>query len=52
MVDGPAHIRNDSFVGMKSLFFNVKVGKRVAIGVSSTIANGVTIPDDKFPGVL
>ena len=39
---------------MKSLVFNAKVGKRVAIGVSSTITNGVTIPDDKFvpPGSI
>ena len=54
MVHGPAYIGNDSFVGMKSLVFNAKVGKRVAIGVSSTIADGVTIPDDKFvpPGSI
>jgi carbonic anhydrase len=53
-VHGPAYIGNDSFVGMKSLVFNAKVGKRVAIGVSSTITNGVTIPDDKFvpPGSI
>jgi carbonic anhydrase len=54
MVHGPAYIGNDSFVGMKSLVFNAKVGKRVAIGVSSTITDGVTIPDDKFvpPGSI
>jgi carbon dioxide concentrating mechanism protein CcmM len=53
-VHGPAYIGNDSFVGMKSLVFNAKVGKRVAIGVSSTITDGVTIPDDKFvpPGSI
>jgi carbonic anhydrase len=33
---------------MKSLIFNAKVGKRDAIGVSSTVTDGVTIPDDKF----
>jgi carbon dioxide concentrating mechanism protein CcmM len=39
---------------MKSLVFNAKLGKRDAIGVSSTITNGVTIPDDKFvpPGSI
>jgi carbonic anhydrase len=47
-VHGPVYIGNDTFVGMKSLIFNAKIGKRVAIGVSSTITNGVTIPDDKF----
>ena len=53
-VHGPAYIGNDSFVGMKSLVFNAKVGNRVAIGVSSTITDGVTIPDDKFvpPGSI
>jgi carbonic anhydrase len=47
-VHGPAYIGNDTFVGMKSLVFNAKLGKGDAIGVSSTITNGVTIPDDKF----
>jgi carbonic anhydrase len=47
-VHGPVFIGNDTFVGMKSLIFNAKIGKRVAIGVSSTITNGVTIPDNKF----
>lgn len=53
-VHGPAYIGNDTFVGMKSLIFNAKVGNRVAIGVSSTITNGVAIPDDKFvpPGSI
>jgi tetrahydrodipicolinate N-succinyltransferase len=39
---------------MKSLIFNAKIGERVAIGVSSAITNGVTIPDDKFvpPGTI
>ncbi|MGB6531219.1 MAG: hypothetical protein WBF33_24190 [Candidatus Nitrosopolaris sp.] len=54
MVHGPAYIGNDSFVGMKSLIFNAKLGNRDAIGVSSTVTNGVTIPDDKFapPGSI
>lgn len=54
VVHGPAYIGNDTFVGMKSLIFNAKVGNRVAIGVSSTITNGVMIPDDKFvpPGSI
>src|SRR5215831_2496693 len=47
-VHGPAYIGNDTFVGMKSLVFSAKLGKRDAIGVSSTITNGVTIPDYKF----
>ena len=53
-VHGPAYIGNDTFVGMKSLVFNAKLGERDAIGVSSTITNGVTIPDDKFvpPGSI
>jgi carbon dioxide concentrating mechanism protein CcmM len=53
-VHGPAYIGNDIFVGMKSLIFNAKIGNRVAIGVSSTVTNGVTIPDDKFvpPGTI
>ena len=48
MVHGPAWIGNDTFVGMKSLIFNAKVGSNVAIGVSSTITGGVVIPDNKF----
>jgi carbonic anhydrase len=53
-VHGPAYIGNDTFVGMKSLIFDAKIGKRVAIGVSSTITDGVTIPDNKFvpPGTV
>jgi carbonic anhydrase len=53
-VHGPAYIGNDTFVGMKSLIFNAKIGKRVAIGVSSTITDGITIPDNKFvpPGSI
>lgn len=53
-VHGPAYIGNDTFVGMKSFIFNAKIGKRVAVGVSSTITDGVTIPDNKFvpPGTL
>src|SRR5919199_5951680 len=53
-VHGPAYIGNDTFVGMKSFIFNAKIGKRVAIGVSSTITNGVIIPDNKFvpPGTI
>lgn len=53
-IHGPAFVGNDTFVGMNSLIFNAKVGNRVAIGVSSTITNGVTIADDKFvpPGSI
>ncbi len=53
-VHGPAYIGNDTFVGMKSMIFNAKLGKRDAIGISSTITNGVTIADDKFvpPGSI
>jgi carbon dioxide concentrating mechanism protein CcmM len=53
-VHGPAYVGNDTFVGMKTLIFNAKVGNRVAIGVSSTITNGVRIPDNKFvpPGSI
>jgi carbonic anhydrase len=48
MVHGPAWIGNDTFVGMKSLVFDAKVGNNVAIGVSSTITGGVVIADNKF----
>jgi carbonic anhydrase/acetyltransferase-like protein (isoleucine patch superfamily) len=53
-IHGPAYIGNDTFVGMDSLIFNAKVGNKVAIGVSSTITDGVRIPDNKFvpPGSL
>jgi carbon dioxide concentrating mechanism protein CcmM len=48
LVHGPAWIGNDTFIGMKSLIFDAKVGNNVAIGVSSTITGGVKIPDNKF----
>lgn len=48
MVHGPAWVGNDTFVGMKSIIYNAKVGKNVAIGISSTITSGVIIPDNKF----
>ena len=53
-IHGPAFVGNDTFVGMNSLIFNAKIGNRVAIGVSSTITNGVTIADDKYvpPGSI
>jgi carbon dioxide concentrating mechanism protein CcmM len=53
-VHGPAYIGNDTFVGMKSLIFNAKIGKTVAVGVSSTITDGIAIPDNKFvpPGTI
>ncbi len=33
---------------MKSIIFNAKVVNNVAIGISSTIIGGVTIPDNKY----
>lgn len=48
MVHGPAWIGDNTFVGMKSLVFNAKVGSNVSIGVMSLITNGVVIPDNKF----
>ena len=48
MVHGPAWIGNNTFVGMKRLIFDAKVGSNVAIGVSSTITGGVVIADNKF----
>ena len=48
MVHGPAWIGDNTFVGMKSLIFNAKVGSNVAIGVYSLVTNGVVIPDNKF----
>jgi carbon dioxide concentrating mechanism protein CcmM len=48
------YIGNDTFVGMKSLVFNAKIGNNVAIGVSSTITTGLKIPDNKYfpPGSI
>jgi len=53
-VHGPAYFGNDTFVGMQSLIFNAKIGKRMTVGVSSTITDGVTTPDNKFvpPGTI
>ena len=48
MVHGPAWIGNDTFIGMKSLVFNAKVGNNVAIGVASVITGGVQIDDDRY----
>jgi carbonic anhydrase len=48
MVHGPAWVGNNTFVGMDSIIFDAKVGNNVAIGISSTISNGVSIPDNKF----
>jgi carbonic anhydrase/acetyltransferase-like protein (isoleucine patch superfamily) len=48
MVHGPAWVGNNTFVGMKSIIFDATVGNNVAIGISSTISNGVSIPDNKF----
>ena len=48
MVHGPAWIGDNTFVGMKSLIFNAKVGSNVSIGVFSLVTNGVVIPDNKF----
>jgi len=54
MIHGPAWIGNDTFIGMKSIVYNAKVGNNVAVGISSVITNGVEIPDNKFvpPGSL
>ncbi|HXT83887.1 MAG TPA: hypothetical protein VN704_06090 [Verrucomicrobiae bacterium] len=48
MVHGPAWVGNNTFIGMKSIIFNAKVGNNVAVGISSTITDGVHIPDNKF----
>jgi carbonic anhydrase len=48
MVHGPAWVGNNTFVGMKSIIFDAKVGNNVAVEISSTISNGVSIPDNKF----
>jgi carbonic anhydrase/acetyltransferase-like protein (isoleucine patch superfamily) len=48
MVHGPAWIGNDTFIGMKSLVFDAKVGNNVAIGVGSVITGGVVIDDDRY----
>ena len=54
MVHGPAYVGNDTFVGMKSIIYNAKVGNNVAVGIASTITGVVTIPDNKFvpPGSI
>lgn len=54
LVHGPAWIGNDTFIGMKSMVFNAKVGNNVSIGVSSTITGGVEVSDNKFvpPGSI
>ena len=49
MVHSSAWIgNNNTFFGMKSIVFNAKDGNNVAIGISSTITNGVSIHDNKF----
>ena len=48
MAHGPAWIGNNTFIGMKSIVFNAKVGNNVAVGISSTRTDGVQIPDNKF----
>ena len=48
MAHGPAWIGNNTFIGMKSIVFNAKVGSNVAVGISSTITGGVQIPDNKY----
>jgi carbonic anhydrase len=35
MAHGPAWIGNNTFLGMKSIVFNAKVGNNVAVGISS-----------------
>jgi len=54
LIHGPAWVGDNTFVGMESMVFNAKVGKDVAIGVSSTITGGVVVPDDRFvpPGTV
>jgi carbonic anhydrase/acetyltransferase-like protein (isoleucine patch superfamily) len=47
-IHGPAWIGNDTFIGMKTIVYNAKVGNNVAVGISSVITNGVEIPDNKF----
>lgn len=48
MVHGPAWIGNDTFLGMKSMVFNAKLGKDVAVGVGSVITGGVVIGNDRY----
>jgi carbonic anhydrase len=54
MIHGPAWIGNDTFIGMKTIVYNAKVGNNVAVGISSVITNSVEIPDNKFvpPGSI
>lgn len=44
----PAWVGNNTFGRMKSIIFNARVGNNVAIGISSIITGGVTIPDNKY----
>src|SRR5215213_2664776 len=48
MIHGPSWIGSDTFIGMKTIVYNAKVGNNVAVGISSVITNGVEIPDNKF----
>jgi len=48
MIHGPAWVGNDTFIGMKSLIFDAKLGKNVAVGISSTVTGGVEIADDRY----
>jgi len=54
LIHGPAWVGDNTFVGMESMVFNAKLGKDVAIGVSSTITGGIVVLDNKFvpPGTV
>jgi carbonic anhydrase/acetyltransferase-like protein (isoleucine patch superfamily) len=54
LINSPAWVGNITFVGMKSIIFNAKVGNNVALGISSTLTGGVSIPDSKYvpPGTV
>ena len=48
LIHGPAFVGNNTFVGMKILIFDAKLGNDVAVGVASTITGGAEFADDEF----
>jgi len=46
-VHGPAYVGDDTFVGMKSMVFNAKVGSNCVLEPTSAVI-GVTVPDGRY----
>jgi carbon dioxide concentrating mechanism protein CcmM len=47
-VHGSTWIGDNSFVGMKSMIFNAKIGNKVSIGVASIIQEGAEVLDNRY----